>query len=186
MITYRVLEGRDLAHYATFLKQRSIDSLVMYFGYAVNHEHIDRLIVTMMDKPELHYVLLAEDDNFEPVATVHMAQMNKHEMEFGFMVAEPYRKQGIASGMMDFAMTWCRNRGFNDIFMHCLSYNAPIKHLVRKHGLEISSEGTEADARVTLPRTNIFSIGHEMFMRQQNIVNTNIKHHIQSFRRALV
>lgn len=186
MITYRVLEGRDLQHYGSFLKQRSLDSLVMYFGYAVNYENIDRLIVSMMDHPQHHHVLLAEDDNFETIATVHMAQMSQHEMELGFMVAEQHRKQGVASAMMDYAMTWCRNRGYNDIFMHCLSYNAPIKHLVRKHGLEVTTEGTEADARVTLPKTNIFSIGHEMFMRQQNLINTNIKHNIQSFRRALV
>lgn len=186
MITYRVLEGNDLRVYGSFLKERSQDSLVMYFGYAVRPENIDELAETMLSNPKLHHVIVAEDDRFEMVATVHMAEMSSTEMEFGFMVAEQYRKKGIASEMMDFAMTWCRNRGFSGIFMHCLSYNAPIKHLVRKHGLEITTEGTEADARVILPRTNIFSIGHEMLMRQQNFININLKHNIQSFRRALL
>ena len=186
MITYRVLEGDALRLYGAFLKQRGQDSLVMYFGYAVRMENIAELVETMLANPTLHHVIVAEDDRFETIATVHMAQMSKHEMEFGFMVAEQHRKLGIASEMMDFAMTWCRNRGFNDIFMHCLNYNAPIKHLVRKHGLEITSEGADADARVTLPKTNIFSIGHEMLFRQQNLFNTNVKHNIQSFRRAIV
>ena len=186
MITCRVLGRRESRLYEYFLRERNLDTRSMYFGCPIADESITKLVDHMITNSENHRIIVAEDDRFETIATVHMAQMDEHEMELGFMVAEQHRKLGIASEMMDFAMTWCRNRGFNDIFMHCLNYNAPIKHLVRKHGLEITSEGADADARVTLPKTNIFSIGHEMLFRQQNLFNTNVKHNIQSFRRAIV
>jgi RimJ/RimL family protein N-acetyltransferase len=185
MITYRLLRDSELLKYAMFLKQRNSDSLNLYFGHAMRHEMIDHLVDGMVAEPHLHHVVVAEDIDEEIVGTVHIARMNDHEVEFGVMVAEAYRGKGIASGMMDYAMTWARNRGFRDLYMHCLSYNAPIKHLVLKHGLAISRDGIESDARVTMPPTNIFSIGHEIALRQQNAVNTTLNHTIQSFRRAL-
>lgn len=185
MITYRVLFDQELAKYAFFLKQRSMGSLSIYFGHAVTNERIDILVNDMISKPHMHHVVVAEDVGGEIAGTVHIAHMNDREVEFGVMVAESYRKQGIASGLMDYAMTWSQNRGYTDLYMHCLSYNAPIKHLVTKHGLAISRDGIESDARVTLPPTNIFSVGHEMVLRQQNAVTATMNHTIQSFRRAL-
>jgi len=185
MITYRVLFDQELPKYEVFLKQRSMGSLSIYFGYAITNENIERLVNEMVANCHHHHVVVAEDTDGEIVGTVHIAQMNGHEVEFGVMVAEAYRKMGIASGLMDYAMTWSRNRGYTDLYMHCLSYNAPIKHLVTKHGLAISRDGIESDARVTMPPTNIFSIGHELVLRQQNAVNKTMNYTIQSFRKAL-
>lgn len=185
MITYRVLFKQEMPKYAVYLKQRSMGSLSIYFGYAITNENIELLVEDMVANNHLHDIVVAEDTDGEIVGTVHIARMNDHEVEFGVMVAEAYRKKGIASGLMDYAMTWARNRGYRDLYMHCLSYNAPIKHLVTKHGLEISRDGIESDARVTMPPTNIFSIGHEMVLRQQNAVNKTMNHTIQSFRKAI-
>jgi RimJ/RimL family protein N-acetyltransferase len=185
MITYRILSDSELPKYAMFMKQRNSDSLNLYFGTAINHSMIDNLVEGMMQKTQFHQIVVAEDIDQEIVGTVHIAMMDEHAVEFGVMVAEAYRKKKIASGMMDYAMTWAQNRGFRDLYMHCLSYNAPIKHLVKKHGLAVSTEGTESDARVTMPPTNIFSIGHEIALRQQNIINTSLNHTIQSFRKVL-
>lgn len=168
-----------------FMKQRNSDSLNLYFGTVFTDNMIDGLVDGMISNPTLHHIVVAEDIDQEIVGTVHIAMMDAHAVEFGVMVAEAYRKMKVASGMMDYAMTWAQNRGFRDLFMHCLSYNAPIKHLVKKHGLTISTEGTESDARVTMPPTNIFSIGHEIALRQQNIINTSVNHTIQSFRKVI-
>ena len=185
MIAYRILRESEIPKYGMFMKQRNSDSLNLYFGHAIRHDMIDKLIDTMVISPELHHVVVAEDLDQEIVGTVHIAQMSEREVEFGVMVAEAYRKNGIASGLMDYAMTWARNRNYNDLYMHCLSYNAPIKHLVTKHGLAISRDGIESDARVTLPPTNIFSIGHEIVLRQQNAIYSTMNHTIQSFRKVL-
>lgn len=185
MITYRILLPFEIPKYAIYLKQRNLDSLQMYFGYNITPEHIDDLVEKMVGEPQKNHIVVAEDFDNEIVGTVHIAEMAEHQVEFGVMVAEAYRKQGIASGLMDYAMTWAQNRGYHDLYMHCLSYNAPIKHLVRKHGLSVSTEGTESDAEVTMSPSNIFTIGHEIVLRQRNAANYIVKHQIQSFRKAL-
>jgi len=185
MIAYRILTDGELLKYAFFLKQRNQDSLNLYFGHAITPELIDQLVDGMCKNPNLHHIVAAEDIDGELVGTIHIAQMNDHEVEFGVMVAESHRGMGVASAMMDYAMTWSRNRGYTELYMHCLSYNAPIKHLVTKHGLAISRDGIESDARVTMPPTNIFSIGHELALRHQNAITSTFNHSVQSFRKAL-
>lgn len=185
MITYRVLLPIEVKKYSFFLKQRSLDSLRMYFGYAITPEQIDLITEGIENNPSKHTIVIAEDIDNEIVGTVHIADMGDACVEFGVMVAEAYRGQGIANGLLEYSIVWSRNRGYSDLYMHCLSYNGPIKHLVRKHGLLIETQGTESDASLKIPPTNIFSVGHELALRQQSAFNYGLKHNIQSFKRAL-
>lgn len=185
MITYRVLLPIEVKHYSLFLKQRSLDSLRMYFGYAITPEQIDLITENIEKNPSRHTIVIAEDADNEIAGTVHIADMGNACVEFGVMVAEAYRNRGVANGLLEFSIVWARNRGYSDLYMHCLSYNAPIKHLVRKHGLLIETQGTESDASLKIPPTNIFSVGHELVLRQQNAFNYGLKHNIQSFKRVL-
>lgn len=185
MITCRLLAKSEFERYAQFLKERGMDSKAIYFGYSISNDGIDTLVDDMIDNAKYHNIVVAEDDDLEIVGTIHIASVSDHEVEFGVMVAEAYRQHGVASQMMEFAMTWARNRNLRDIWMHCLSYNAPILHLVKKHGLEVSQDHGDADARVTLPPTTIFSIQREMLLKQQNAYTRSLKEHALCFRRML-
>lgn len=185
MITCRVLGKHEMRRYAYFMKERNLSSRSMYFGVAIDEESIDRFVDRMIENSDKHHVVVAEDDLLDVVGIIHIARMNDHEVEFGVMVAEAYRGQGISSRMIDYALTWCQNRNLRDVYMHCLSYNAPILHLVKKHGLEVSSDHGDADARVTLPASNFLTIGHEALLQQQNILGYGIKKNLVSFRRML-
>jgi GNAT superfamily N-acetyltransferase len=123
----------------------------MYFGCHINHESIDKFHGTMLANPELHDIVFAEDEHLNLVGTLHIAQVNEVEVEFGLMVDEGHRGQKISSRMMEVALLWARNRGFRNIYLHCLARNGAILHLVHKYGLEVSREFDEADARVCLP-----------------------------------
>lgn len=158
-----------------------MDTRSMYFGYPANDEQLTKLVDEMVAHPDKHRVVVAEDDQLEVIGTIHIANITSTEVEFGVMVSEAYRKKGISSQMMDYAMTWCQNRGFNDVYMHCLGYNKPIIHLVQKYGLEITREEGDADARVTLPYINVFTLSKEAMLRHKNLVHENIR----SFRRML-
>lgn len=153
----------------------------MYFGYPITNEGIEQLVQEIVDHPDKHKIVIAEDDNLDIAGTIHIASMNKTQVEFGIMVAESYRGKKVANKLMEFAIAWVQNRGLNDIYMHCLMYNAPIIHIVKKYGLEISKDNGDADAHVTLPRSNIFTIGYESIMRQQSA----FKHNILQFKRML-
>jgi len=41
------------------------------------------------------------------------------------------------------AVTHLRNRGATEVFVHCLSENAAMMHLARKHGMRVIPAGTE-------------------------------------------
>lgn len=185
MITCRLLLPGELRKYEYFMRARGMDSRSMYFGCALGDTAITQLVDGIIKNPTKNHILVAEDENLEIVGTIHIAYMSDHESELGVMVSEAYRGQGIASKMMEYAMTWCQNRSLRDVYMHCLSYNAPIIHLVKKHGLEVSREHGEADARVTLPPGNILTIGQEVLLNQHNTLHRNINQNIRSFRRIL-
>ena len=181
MNTYRILANSELVRYADFLKQRDASSLHVYFGYAISHDSIDVLVADMCQRPTDNHIVAALDQDLAIIGTVHIAQMSAQQVEFGVMVAENHRKQGHADRMMDYAITWCRNRGISDLYMHCLSTNAPIRHLVRKNGLTITQQGPETDAQLRLPPTDFFAWGHELALIQQNAMAETI----MSFTRAL-
>jgi RimJ/RimL family protein N-acetyltransferase len=154
----------------------------MYFGGGVGKQYVNDLVDKMLDKSEHHRLLVAEDDMGQIVGTIHIALMNNNAVEFGVMVAESHRKLGISSKMMEYALTWCRNRNLNDIYMHCLGYNEAIIHLVKKYDLEVTKEYGDADAHVTLPRSDVFSWQHEAVLKNASYVANNIR----TFRKILV
>jgi GNAT superfamily N-acetyltransferase len=129
MVTCRVLTPAEVIKYGDFLKDRTDESKHIYFGISVSDFYIDQLIERILSDYSKHHIVVAEDEFLNIVGTIHIAHMSKSSVEFGVMVAESHRKLGISSNMMEYALTWCRNRGLNDIYMHCLGYNKPIIHL---------------------------------------------------------
>jgi len=174
MITCRLLSVHELRCYEYFLKQRNMDTRSMYFGIPYSDEQIRLLVDMILENPEKHNIVVAEDDELETVGTIHIATISEQEVELGVMVAESHRNQGVSSQMLDYAVTWCQNRGFRDVYMHCLSYNRPIIHLVEKFGLEISKHEGDADARVTLPPANLYTLGKEAMFRHKQMVQDRI------------
>lgn len=181
MVTCRVLTYKEAIVYGDFLKDRSDESKRIYFGLSVSDSYIDQLLERILSDSSKHKIIVAEDEFLNIVGTIHVASMSSTSVEFGVMVAESHRKLGISSQMMDYALTWCRNRGLNDIYMHCLGYNKPIIHLVEKYGLEVTKDHGDADAHVTLPIANLFSLSHEGILRQQH----TFQHGMNSFRKML-
>ena len=174
MITCRLLEHSEIPRYEYFLRERNMDTRSMYFGIVYSDEQIARLVKIMSNDPDRHAMVVAENEDQEIVGTVHIALLSETEVELGVVVAEAYRGQKVSSSMMDYAITWCQNRNLRDVYMHCLSYNRPILHLVKKFGLGISQSQGDADARVTLPTLNMFSLGKEAMLRHKNMVQDHL------------
>lgn len=171
--------------YAEFLKNRTPDSLAIYFGIAISPDYVDRLMDTIVSNSKCHRIIVAENDELEIVGTVHVAFMSEEEVELGFMVAESHRKMGISNKLMDYVLTWCQNRSLTNIYMHCLSHNEPIIHLVKKYGLEVTKDYGDADARVTLPQGNIFTYQHELILKQTSEFANITRKNAQTFRKIL-
>jgi len=91
------------------------------------------------------------------------------DIEFGIIVAREYRGQGIADRLMDEAVTWAQNRRYKRLYLHCLSWNQPIKHLCKKYGLEIQDRDGSGEVNVELPPPSMLSVGKEFASTNRNI-----------------
>ena len=185
MFTCRLLNKNELGLYGDYLKKRDRNSLTRYFGTLVSDQVIDRLVSGMIEHEDLHDVLVAENEKLEVVGTIHIARMNDHQVELGIMVAEAYRGMGVATEMMEMALLYCRNRSLNDVYMHCMSNNEAIMHLVKKQGLHVSNQTGEADAHVTLPQSSIFTLAWENWVRGQEYAFRLSNERILTFRKVL-
>lgn len=185
MFTCRLLNKSELGLYGEYLKKRDHDSLRRYFGTPVSDQVIDKLVSGMIEHEDLHEVLVAENEHLEIVGTIHIAQMNDRQVELGVMVSEAYRGMGVANEMMELALLHCRNRGLYDVYMHCMSNNEAIMHLVKSKGLYISPLQGEADAHITLPYSSIFTFAWENWLRGSDYAYRMHNERILTYRKLL-
>jgi len=148
MLTTEFLPRDQFSEYGSWLKAQDPQTIHYYFGCAMDVCAIDRLIEQFSSNPKNNHFLVAKINHLW-VGTIHIATHGT-EVEFGVIVALQYRKQGIANEMMDEAITWARNRYFKDLYMHCISWNSPIKQLCQKHGLKPRNMMGDSEALLQL------------------------------------
>jgi len=66
-------------------------------------------------------------------------------------------------------ITWARNRNYTELFMHCLTHNAAIRHLCNKNGLEPRDVGGDSETKVALAPATWITLNQELVTRQRNL-----------------
>jgi RimJ/RimL family protein N-acetyltransferase len=94
-------------------------------------------------------IFAVHDQNLEVVAAIHLA-FTGEAVELGLSVLQGWRGEGLGNALFKRATTYLRNRGYKEVFVHCLSENAAMMHLARKHGMRIVYSGGETGARLAL------------------------------------
>jgi GNAT superfamily N-acetyltransferase len=168
MISTCFLGVTDYELYGSWLREQSEETLNAYFGAAVGADHIDQLVSAVLANPEEHYFLIATQGSTW-TGVIHMARISERDMEFGVMVAEKYRNQGIADLLMSEAIVWIRNRGFDTLYLHCVAWNRAMKHLAHKHGLDMQEDHGDADVCSRIPPPSMISYAQEAVTRNRNI-----------------
>ena len=90
-----------------------------------------------------------QDEALELLAVVHVA-IEGESAELGLSVVERARAQGLGTVLFRRAVTFLRNRGTPEVFVHCLSENGAMMHLARKSGMRIVYAGGESDGRLAI------------------------------------
>lgn len=152
MLTTEFLLRNQYSAYGSWLKTQDLQTLHDYFGHSMTKKSIDHLVKDFAGDPKNNHFLVAKIDG-KWAGTIHIAS-RETEVEFGIIVRPKYRKQGIADAMMDEAITWARNRHYKDLFMHCISWNRPIKRLCEKHGLVPRNMMGDSEANLQLEPPN--------------------------------
>lgn len=84
-------------------------------------------------------------------------------------MAELHRGEGVASIMLEEAITWAQNRHYKELFMHCLTWNKPINHLCHKHGLTTRNMMGDSEVQIDLDPPNLITLSKEVCIKQRNL-----------------
>jgi GNAT superfamily N-acetyltransferase len=126
----------------------------------IKDEVIEQLCDRFEANPRDHKIFVIENEALEVVAAGHIA-LEGGETELAFSVLKDYRKQGMGDALMKRTIEWCQNRNIKGGCMVCLSTNAAIKALAKKHGLLIN-QGGETMANIIIPEATPASVMHEI------------------------
>ena len=167
MFTTEFLSVKDYPKFGDWLEIQDEETRQLYFGIAGNQCIIQALMDRVIGNPDEHYFLVAKD-NEQWAGTIHIAVSNR-VVEFGVIVHKEYRGQGIADQLIEEAIVWSRNRGYTELFMHCLGWNKPIQHLCHKHGLETKNIYGDSEVEMKLPPANWVTLNKEFSIKQRNL-----------------
>ena len=171
MFTTEFLLKPDRYRYGDWLNAQDVETQQLYFGVASNTGLIERLIERIEAEPTQHEILVAQNCNGW-LGTVHIAKINSTTVEFGIIVHQDYRGQGIGNGMLEESIVWARNRNYSELFMHCLGYNKPIQHLCQKHGLLPRNILGDSEVNIHLNPPSWVTVVQEVGIKQRNVYHT--------------
>jgi GNAT superfamily N-acetyltransferase len=152
MISTRFLHPDDYYLFGPWLKRLSVEDRRMYFGIAVSDEYIENLVARITADTDNHYFLVSYNCTGW-LGVLHLAHVSDDSIEFALSVYEEYRNLGIGSDLIKEGIVWARNRGYQQLYLHCVRWNMAMAHLATKHNLSMRHEDGDIDvvARLTPP-----------------------------------
>lgn len=157
-LVYR-LRADEYGRYRKHLLALDADSRYTRFGYMIKDEVIEQLCDRFEADLKNHKIFVIENEQLEVVAAGHIA-LEDDTTELAFSVLKEYRRQGMGDALMKRTIEWCQNRNIKGGCMVCLSTNAAIKALAKKHGVLIN-QGGETMANIEIPHSTAASIMNE-------------------------
>jgi GNAT superfamily N-acetyltransferase len=149
-IVYRLLPA-DYGRYRKHLLVLDPQSRYLRFGYPIRDEMIDQLCDKFEANPQQHKIFVIENEDLEVVGAGHISLAGE-ETELAFSVLKEHQGQGMGNSLMKRCVEWCQNRNISNGCMVCLTTNAAIRNLARKHGILVTEEGeTLADIQIPSP-----------------------------------
>jgi GNAT superfamily N-acetyltransferase len=158
-----------LATYATHLKNLSDVDKYTRFCYNIKDEAIDQFILSILYHADDHHLFTATR-NDKIVGFGHLAREGE-DWELAVSVDSEYQGQGVADQLMVFMIDWGKTRRVHSVFMHCITQNAKIQHLARKHGLRmVERDGAEVTSKVDLPAATPMDYTADFMREQQELL----------------
>ena len=147
--------------------QLSADDRRLRFGATLSDESVIDYIQRI--DFESDGIFAVSDDDLRLIGVVHIAHVTHVDSgaELGLSVLDGARGMGIGNALFARATMYLRNRAVREVIIHCLNENAAMMHLAHKHGMHLSRDGTDSEARLTLPLATSETIMLEWLQDQQ-------------------
>lgn len=149
------------------------------FGHVASDSQITRY-VDQIDF-EADEVFGIFNRRLQVLALAHLAMLGLHDgvqaAEFGVSVAASARGRGWGGRLFEQAALHARNRGIDRLAINALVENAPMLHIVRKAGAQVTFDGSDATAWLTLPPEDFASHVEALVERQAAEFDYGVKVH---------
>jgi GNAT superfamily N-acetyltransferase len=139
----------EYSKYRAHLKSLDQESRTFRFSAPVSDTAIDNLCDKFEADSDKHILFAIENRKLEFIAVGHISLDG--EMELAFSVIKRHQGRGFGTLLMQRCIQWCRTHGVLKGCMICLSSNATIRHLCRKHGIAVENDHGESMADIVLP-----------------------------------
>lgn len=110
----------------------------------------------------------------EVIAAVHVALETATKAELGLSVSPQWRGKKLGQALFSRGMLYVRAQGVRDVFMHCLSENATMKHIASKNRMLMRTSYGETDADLHVEPLPFDPI-REVFTEQLAIYDNNVR-----------
>lgn len=148
------------------------------FGAMVSDNFIEHYVHSSFDDQSKWFG--CEDMEGKIVSACHAA-VKGEDAELGCSVDKEYRGHGLAQEMFDRAVTWLRTQGIKEVFMHCLTENAVMRHIARKNDMTVVSEYGETDATVEVKPATPATLMKDAYLDRMAVYDMIIKTNYNAF-----
>lgn len=160
MISSRFLGTDEYHKFGWWLRGLNTEDRRLYFGVIVSDEYIDKLVARITQDTENHNFLISYNCTGW-LGVLHIARVNDDAIEFGVSVYEEYRNLGIGSDLLREGIVWARNRGYQQLYLHCVKWNTAMAHLAGKHDLAMTHQDGDIDVTSRLAPPSWYSLQQE-------------------------
>lgn len=122
------------------------------FGFNANEDQIRRYVersLTTVNERTHADVWYAVKYEGEIVATLHVA-IRKDLAEFAFTTSPEHRNQGLGQLLFGRGFQLVSEYSITKIYMFMLTKNSVMKHIAKKFGLAVVTEGSEAECSIQI------------------------------------
>ena len=160
MISTRFLSTDEYPKFGGWLRGLNTEDRALYFGMAVSDEYIDRLVARITADTDQHTFLVCYNCTVW-LGALHIARVSDDAIEFGLSVSEEYRNMGIGNDLIQEGIVWARNRGYTQLYLHCVKWNTAMTHLASKHDLAMRHQDGDIDVAARLAPPSWYSLQQE-------------------------
>ena len=154
----RKLWPTETAKFRDHLLRLDRDSRRMRFAHGVSDTFIEEYASRMT---EMGSIVFGYFEDGEVRAAAELRKLGDtwgQEAEAAFSVEKAFQEKGLGSELMGRVIRSARNRGVHHLFMSCLSENAKMQAIARKHEADLRFEYGEVISDLVPQEANYFSL----------------------------
>lgn len=128
------------------------DDKYLRFGFPANENQIRKYVETSLStettrtNADMWYAIKCEG---EIVATLHVA-IRDDLAEFAFTTSPEHRNQGLGQLLFGRGLQLVTEFSITKVYLMFLTKNSPMRHIAKKFGLAVVTEGSDSEGSITI------------------------------------